>query len=73
MPCYNPLSGISDKEWASLCCEAKNRMEHELNKVTAMLCKTLFILEDVCQFPDDPELMKWWKEHQKFDLSRKDL
>lgn len=35
MPCYNPLSGISDKEWASLCCEAKNRMEHELNKVTA--------------------------------------
>jgi hypothetical protein len=51
--------------------------DDKLNEVTAMLCKTMQIIED--NYPnatlinEDKQLMKWWKQHKKQDAARKKL
>lgn len=68
MPCrdYEPDSAVDD-------------MRVRLNKVTALLCGTLHVVEDSnynqllrTLYKDVPELREWWKHHKEMDRKREE-
>jgi hypothetical protein len=69
--CQNGTSGRR-KKWDDWVAIDRLRVLVELDEVTILLCKALFVLDDVCQFPDDPEMKKWWEKHRKFDHPHED-
>ncbi len=76
MPCSSnvpdpdPIGDLRDevRQMASSMESKRSALKEELDLVTRFLCE---ILGENPKLVKNKELSTWWKEHQKFDKSRK--